>query len=101
VALWAAAEPGAPVGAVVARGGRPDLVRDRLGRVRAPTLLIVGGADPEVLAWNQDAARRLTADHDLAVVPGAGHLFSERGALAAVARHATGWFAERLGGAAR
>ncbi len=101
VALWAAAEPGAPVGAVVARGGRPDLVRDRLGRVRAPTLLIVGGADPEVLAWNQDAARRLTADHDLAVVPGAGHLFSEPGALDAVARLATGWFADRLGGAAR
>jgi len=81
----------------------------RLGRhllavtdwVRAPTLLIVGGADPEVLTWNEDAARRLTADHHLAVVPGAGHLFSEPGALDAVARLATGWFVERLGGTAR
>ena len=86
--------------AVVSRGGRPDLAADRLPEVRAPTLLIVGGADAEVLELNRRAAALLRCPHDLAVVPGAGHLFTEPGALEQVAELAVGWFATHLGSTA-
>jgi putative phosphoribosyl transferase len=82
--------------AVVSRGGRPDLAGDALPRVRAPTLLIVGGADREVLELNDDAARCLRCAHELAVVPGATHLFEEAGALERVAALAADWFAAHL-----
>ncbi|RSS76734.1 phosphoribosyltransferase [Streptomyces sp. WAC06614] len=96
-ALSAAAEPGSPAAAVVSRGGRPDLAGDRLGDVRAPTLLVVGGADPLVLDLNRRAASLLRCPHELAVVPGAGHLFEEPGALEAVAELARDWFVRYLG----
>jgi putative phosphoribosyl transferase len=99
-ALWAAAEPGAAVHAVVSRGGRPDLAGPRLGAVRAPTLLVVGGADREVLALNERAAARMTAEHEIAVVPGATHLFEEPGALESVTRLAASWFRGHLAAAA-
>ncbi|MFF0435290.1 phosphoribosyltransferase family protein [Streptomyces sp. NPDC004327] len=95
-ALWAAAEPGSTVAAVVSRGGRPDLAGERLPQVTAPTLLIVGGADPLVLDLNHQAERLLRCDHRLVTVPGAGHLFEEPGALEEVGRLAAAWFAERL-----
>jgi putative phosphoribosyl transferase len=91
-ALWAAAEPGADVAAVVSRGGRPDLAGARLGLVRAPTLLIVGGLDDVVLELNRSAQARLTCDNALRVVPGATHLFEEPGTLEAAARLAGDWF---------
>jgi putative phosphoribosyl transferase len=96
-ALVAAAERPDRVAAVVSRGGRPDLAGPALAQLRAPTLLIVGGADPQVLALNRQAAGRLTAPHRLEVVPGAGHLFEEPGALEEVARLAAAWFAAHLG----
>lgn len=96
-ALWAAAEPDLEIAAVVSRGGRPDLAGPRLARVAAPTLLIVGGADPTVLDLNRRAAEQLRCEHRLAVVPGATHLFEEPGALDAVARLATEWFGSYLG----
>ncbi|MGP0031468.1 MAG: phosphoribosyltransferase family protein [Acidimicrobiales bacterium] len=95
-ALWAAGAPGHTVRAVVSRGGRPDLAGARLGAVRCPTLLIVGGADREVLELNRSASAHLVGPHDLAVVPGATHLFEEPGALATVARLAGDWFARYL-----
>jgi putative phosphoribosyl transferase len=85
-ALITAADRPERVGTVVSRGGRPDLAGDALPRVRCPTLLIVGGNDPDVLALNQQAAARLTAPVEIAVVPGASHLFEEPGALEAVTR---------------
>jgi putative phosphoribosyl transferase len=91
-ALWAAASAGTQVRAVVSRGGRPDLASDRLGDVCAPTLLIVGSQDPEVLALNRRAAQSLRAPHQVEVVAGAGHLFMERGTLEAVAELARDWF---------
>jgi putative phosphoribosyl transferase len=91
-ALWAVAEPGSEVGAVVSRGGRPDLAGPRLTLVSAPTLLIVGGADPQVLDLNRLAQRVLRAPSELVVVPGAGHLFKEPGALERVADLAATWF---------
>jgi predicted phosphoribosyltransferase/predicted alpha/beta-hydrolase family hydrolase len=98
-ALWAAAAGHAHVDAVVSRGGRPDLVGERLAAVRAPTLLIVGGRDHPVLEMNEEAARRLTCPHRLEIVPGAGHLFEEPGALDQVSRLAIGWFSRYLGDA--
>jgi dienelactone hydrolase len=96
-ALIAATRRPAAVGAIVSRGGRPDLAGEALGQVQAPTLLIVGGDDTEVLALNQDAWRALAAPRkDLEVVPGASHLFEEPGALEEVARLATGWFDQML-----
>jgi dienelactone hydrolase len=90
-ALVAAAErPRAA--AVVSRGGRPDLAGDALERVRAPTLLIVGGRDEVVLDLNHQAMARMSAPVELEVVPGATHLFEEPGALEAVARLARDWF---------
>lgn len=91
-ALRSAALPDADVHAVVARGGRPDLAQDSLSRVIAPTLLIVGGADPEVLALNRRAYAQLPSPKELAVVAGATHLFEEPGALDQVARLAGDWF---------
>ena len=95
----AAAEPGL-VRAVVSRGGRPDLVPPaRMALVRAPTLLIVGGADRAVLELNREAATHLICEHRIEVVPGAGHLFEEPGALDAVGHLAAEWFSHRLSGA--
>jgi len=96
-ALWAAAEPGATIAAVVSRGGRPDLAGPRLAAVTAPTLLIVGGLDTAVLDLNRRAAAYLRGDHDLAIVPGATHLFEESGALEQVSRLAAEWFQRYLG----
>jgi putative phosphoribosyl transferase len=91
-ALVAAARRPLAVAAVVSRGGRPDLAGEALRLVRAPTLLIVGGADPDVRALNERALAQLTTVAELAVVPGAGHLFAEPGALPQVASLARGWF---------
>ncbi|MGZ8597462.1 MAG: dienelactone hydrolase family protein [Actinomycetota bacterium] len=95
-ALVAAAERPASVRAVVSRGGRPDLAGDALGLVRAPTLLIVGSLDREVLGMNRDAAARMTGEVEITVVPGATHLFEEPGTLDEVARLASEWFTRRL-----
>jgi putative phosphoribosyl transferase len=91
-ALWAAAEPGARVAAVVSRGGRPDLAAPRLPHVTAPTLLIVGGHDEVVLALNREAQSQLTCESNLVVIPGATHLFEEPGTLLAAAESARDWF---------
>jgi putative phosphoribosyl transferase len=95
-ALWAAAEPDSRVRAIVSRGGRPDLAGDRLEEVTAPTLLIVGGEDHTVLELNREAQRRLRCENDMVVIPGAGHLFEEPGALEEVSNWATGWFVAHL-----
>ncbi|MBO0824172.1 MAG: phosphoribosyltransferase, partial [Actinobacteria bacterium] len=95
-ALWAAAEPGADIAAVVSRGGRPDLAGPRLAAVTAPTLLIVGELDTAVLDLNRRAQAGLRCDHDLAVVPGATHLFEEPGTLDAAAALARDWFVRHL-----
>ncbi len=95
-ALWAAADEGDGIAAVVSRGGRPDLAGSRLGLVRAPTLLIVGGRDQLVLDLNRQAQAELRCENDLAVVPGATHLFEEPGALVAAAELARDWFARHL-----
>lgn len=92
----AAAEPDR-VEAVVSRGGRPDLADAALGRVRAPTLLIVGGADTVVLELNRQALAAMHGDHDLVIVPGAGHLFEGPGELEQVAVLAADWFLKHLG----
>ena len=89
-ALWAAAEPGAGIAAVVSRGGRPDLARSRLAAVTAPTLLIVGARDPVVLGLNRQAQAELRCESQLSVVPGATHLFEEPGTLAAAAALSSG-----------
>ncbi len=99
-ALVAAARLPDTVRAIVSRGGRPDLADESLPLVRAPTLLVVGGADREVLELNREAAARLRAPCSLAVVPRATHLFEEPGALDAVARLAGDWFAQHLRGTA-
>ncbi|MEX0743295.1 MAG: dienelactone hydrolase family protein [Actinomycetota bacterium] len=95
-ALVAAAVLGDEVAAVVSRGGRPDLVGDALDRVEAPTLLIVGGEDLQVLELNRAAARRKRAETRIIVIPGAGHLFEEHGALERVAELAAEWITEHL-----
>jgi pimeloyl-ACP methyl ester carboxylesterase len=95
-ALIAAARRPARISAVVSRGGRPDLASGSLASVRAPTLFIVGGADTWVLQANRDAAAQMIAPHRVEVVPGAGHLFEEPGALDQVARLAGSWFAQHL-----
>jgi putative phosphoribosyl transferase len=96
-ALDAAARLGDAVGAVVSRGGRPDLATS-LEDVKAPTLLIVGSFDPEVLVLNRQAFDHLTCPRELTVIPGATHLFEEPGTLEEVARLAASWFARHLGG---
>ncbi|WP_097460422.1 dienelactone hydrolase family protein [Mangrovitalea sediminis] len=95
-ALIAAAKRPQQVSAVVSRGGRPDLAGDDLRRVRAPTLLIVGGWDGQVITLNQMAARRLECEHQIVIVPEATHLFEEPGKLEEVARLAADWFCTRL-----
>jgi dienelactone hydrolase len=99
-ALVAAARTPAAVRAVVSRGGRPDLAGAALGRVTAPTLLIVGGSDQTVVELNEQALARLRSEKRLEIVPGATHLFSEPGALERVAELAGDWFQRFLAGAA-
>jgi len=95
-ALVAAVERAATVGAIVSRGGRPDLAGSALEHVRAPCLLIVGGRDAPVLDLNRRALAHLHVEQRLAIVPGATHLFEEPGALEAVARLAADWFVRYL-----
>lgn len=95
-ALVAAARQGERVGAVVSRGGRPDLARDALPDVNAPTLLIVGSRDTSVLELNREAAEALTVEHRIDVIEGATHLFEEPGALEQVADLASMWFRDHL-----
>ena len=95
-ALLAASELGDEIAAVVSRGGRPDLAWHGLAQVRAPTLLIVGSADRVVLDLNEAAAAQLTCPHELAIVPGATHLFEEPGALERAVELATAWFTEQF-----
>ena len=95
-ALVAAASRPDAVGAVVSRGGRPDLAMPVLDRVQAPTLLIVGGADREVIPLNESAYRQLRSPKELVLVDRATHLFEEPGAIDEVARLAAGWFERYL-----
>ena len=95
-ALVAAAELGETIGAVVSRGGRPDLAGDALERVTAPTLLVVGREDTAVIPLNEQAYERLPGEKALRLVPGASHLFEEPGTLETVAQMAAEWFANHL-----
>ncbi len=90
-ALWAAADLGQSIKAVVSRGGRPDLALPRLNEVTAPTLLIVGGADDVVITLNQRALKSLKQG-SMVIIPEATHLFEEPGALDQVSEHASRWF---------
>lgn len=98
-ALRAAAKLGSKIGAVVSRGGRPDLAGEALEQVQSPTLLIVGERDDHVLRLNQQAFEQLRCAKSLAIVPRANHLFEESGALEEVARLAANWFRNHLGAA--
>jgi putative phosphoribosyl transferase len=98
-ALFAAARRASRVKAVVSRGGRPDLAESVLTVVEAPTLLIVGENDPDVLALNRAALSHLRTDRRLTIIPGASHLFEEPGALEAAAAAAAAWFDRHLGNA--
>lgn len=91
----AAARPGVVL-SVVSRGGRPDLAASALSGVRAPTLLLVGSLDTKVIAFNEQAAAQLPAEHQLSIIPGATHLFSEPGTLEEAARQAAAWFSRTL-----
>jgi putative phosphoribosyl transferase len=95
-AMVAAAERPERVGAVVSRGGRPDLAGEAIGSIQAPTLLIVGENDPEVLDLNERALESLEAESLLEVIPGATHLFEEPGALEEVSKLASEWFLRHL-----
>jgi putative phosphoribosyl transferase len=95
-ALVAAAERPEIVGAVVSRGGRPDLAGPALVRVKAPTLLIVGGNDFPVIDMNREALAKLRTEKELVIVPGATHLFEEPGTLEQAARLASDWFVKHL-----
>jgi putative phosphoribosyl transferase len=95
-ALVAASSLGDRIGAVVSRGGRPDLAGGMLPQVKAPTLLIVGGADSGVIELNEWALERLGEEKSIAIVPGATHLFPEPGALETVIELAAGWFERHL-----
>jgi putative phosphoribosyl transferase len=100
-ALSAAAEPENQVAAIVSRGGRPDLAGSRLSQVTAPTLLIVGELDEVVIDLNREAQKQLNGPSELVIVPGAGHLFEEPGALDQVARLAADWFSRAFAGPAQ
>jgi len=95
-ALVASVQRPESVRAIVSRGGRPDLAMNVLPEVRPPVLLIVGGLDLEVIEMNRRAAKKLTTEHDLVVVPGASHLFEEPGKLETVADLARAWFAQHM-----
>ncbi|AHM57194.1 putative phosphoribosyl transferase [Peptoclostridium acidaminophilum DSM 3953] len=95
-AVEAAAALGDEIGAVVSRGGRPDMALPYLDRVKSPTLLIVGGHDYTVVELNEKAYEKITAVKELKIVPRAGHLFEERGALESVAELASAWFEKYL-----
>jgi pimeloyl-ACP methyl ester carboxylesterase len=95
-ALVAAAELGDSVGAVVSRGGRPDLAGDALPKVTCPTLLIVGGLDYPVIGMNEASLARMRCEKELKIVPGASHLFAEPGTLEQVAALAAEWFHRHL-----
>jgi pimeloyl-ACP methyl ester carboxylesterase len=97
-ALVAAARLGDRIGAVVSRGGRPDLAGQTLDEIRTPALLIVGGADYGVIELNEEALTHLKGPKALQIVPGASHLFPEPGALEAVIDYAGRWFARHLAG---
>lgn len=94
--LMAAADLGTLIGAIVSRGGRPDLAEKALGHVQAPTLLIVGEYDYTVLQLNQQAYKLISAEKELKIIPGATHLFEEPGALEKVAQSAAEWFGRYL-----
>ena len=96
-ALVAAAELPQNVGAVVSRGGRPDLAGDALLKVQAPTLLIVGGNDDVVIELNEMARDHMRCEVKLEIIPGATHLFEEPGALEQVAKLASDWFVNKIG----
>jgi len=96
-ALVAAAEIPQDIGAVVSRGGRPDLAGDALPKVQAPTLLIVGGNDDVVIELNEMARDQMRCEVKLEIIPGATHLFEEAGAIDEVARLACNWFEQHLG----
>jgi putative phosphoribosyl transferase len=96
-ALVAAVDVPQDVGAVVSRGGRPDLAGDALPKVHAPTLLIVGGNDDDVIELNEQARGTMHCKVKLEIVPGATHLFEEPGTLEKVAQLASDWFAKHLG----
>ncbi|WP_272990095.1 dienelactone hydrolase family protein, partial [Hyphomonas adhaerens] len=100
-AALAAAAASPHIGAVVSRGGRPDLAGDALPHVRAPSFLIVGGNDREVLALNEAAAARMTCEHRISVVPNASHLFEEPGTLDKVLALSGAWFSKHLAPAGR
>jgi putative phosphoribosyl transferase len=100
-ALVAAAQLGDGIRAVISRSGRPDFAGEALGRVRAPTLLIVGENDRGTLSLNQEAFDRLVCAKELTIVPGAGHLFEEAGTLDRVADLAVGWFKTHMGSPVR
>jgi len=95
-ALIAASAEGSKIGAVVSRGGRPDLAKEALVHVQSPTLLIVGGNDDIVIELNREAYARLKGKKQLVIVPGATHLFEEPGTLEEVARLAADWFKQYL-----
>ena len=97
-ALAAAAELPEEVGAVVSRGGRPDLAGQALPKVKAPTLLIVGGEDHVVIDLNEQARAQMKCECKIEIVPGATHLFEEPGALEEVAKLASDWFVKHIGG---
>jgi putative phosphoribosyl transferase len=96
-ALVAAAEGPQDVGAVVSRGGRPDLAGEALPKVQVPTLLVVGGDDDIVIELNEQARDRMRCEVKLEIVPGATHLFEEPGALERVAQLASDWFVDHIG----
>ena len=100
-ALVGAAALGEIVGAIVSRGGRPDLARDALSRVKAPTLLIIGELDYPVISLNEQAYGLLHCEKEIEIVPGATHLFEENGALEQVARLAASWFQKHLANRSR
>lgn len=95
-ALVASVQRPEAVRAIVSRGGRPDLALSVLAEVKPPVLLIIGGKDPEVIEMNRQAAKKLTTEHELVIVPGASHLFEEPGKLDIVADLARSWFAQHM-----